>query len=233
MFCFTQRLCGAISINKLRKGVKLKMSSENGENGETKKKVIEVRHTGLPSSEGELKRKLAEKEDLLKRVALEKFTKEKDELLEQARKAGLDEDKIATIEDAIVDPSSLEVTKEWVGIITKALGEGGNDEDEERKLPSGRAPLQPSGRYESFRQLVDELYNTVQNPKASTEEKKLANSKINQLFVSFIRGQKERLRQHGSISPIYVMDCPQCKSVMFGSHCESCGYDLPKHELGD
>lgn len=213
------------------------MSEENGDNGENGyvKKIL-VEHKGLPtkgnSKDNELektKATLKEKEDLLKRIALEKFTKEKDELLEQAKNAGLDSEKLEQISDAIVDPSSLEVTKEWVQIISGALKTGGNDE-KPRKIPTGRAMLQPSGQYENFRQIVDELYDTVLNPKATQQEKKEANKKISQLFASFIKGQKQRLRQHGSISPVYILNCPQCKEVMYGTHCQSCGYDLPAHE---
>lgn len=209
-------------------------------------KVIRVEHVGLPNapktseSPEELKQKLEEREAQLATLALKSLEKQKKALLATIK----DENRRKYVDEFIGDdPEKLEQVKATAIMLGKALQIGGigiEGEDEDTSVPpKGTATPKAPSTYDSTLQanykVIDELYDILQNPKSTDEEKKQADMRIKSLLEAWISGRRQAYRQNPSHKYyIGVTTCPKCKQFIhsprgtFPSKCDKCGAILTK-----
>jgi len=196
--------------------------------------VITLKHEGLPEKQSEIEKLREEKEALESIVqisAVTQFENEKKAFLNQIH----DEDKRAEIEDKIGDdPNILEDYKRMADFFTTQLRKSGvkvtGEDDEYVRSPpidSGIPPYVPSGD-DSYKKVVDGLYNILLDDKKTQAEKDEANKKLDQLFFEMFKGIK-RTQKMPFLS---VSQCPQCGTLLGANarSCKRCGwqYLIPK-----
>ena len=192
-------------------------------------------------SKAELQAKLSEREDQLAMMALKKLDREKKALLEKFPESrreqlstwiGEDPDRLEQIRGSLIAS----------GQITKPDGTT-------TPPPSGKAKAygsqtkQGSGRYsDPTINVMSELYNIVQDPTASREEKAEAERRIDEMYKTIRKGTEAGIRAGRITQPRIesATHCFKCGQVVTGAMadsfakgstpCPNCGYKVGSRE---
>lgn len=199
--------------------------------------VITVRHEGL-GEKGETgetvsreeyeeeKSRREEAEKIIEAQAMVELEKQKQEFLALIE----DPDKRKQAEEMIGDdPEKLENAKAMTDILVKGLGVGGvkiKGEEEFEKIrnptQSGIPPYKGATLPSGAKQIIDQLYGIMNNPKASNPEKLEANRKLDEIWTMVVKG----FRAGRGIPIISVSGCPQCGNALSADaeFCDGCGW---------
>lgn len=204
--------------------------------------VVEVKHTKDDEPEDledELTRIKKQKEELELIVEVEAtkaFEDEKEAFLnlipDEERRNELDE-KIGD------DPEVLQEYQRMTSFLASALRGSGvkvtglpEEDEKDSYSPSGRARLPQNNQgagAESYKQYIDELYSILQDPEKTAKERKIADGKINQLFLSMISGIKSRGGRNENMPYLPTTSgCPNCGNTLIGDieTCNKCGWKM-------
>jgi DNA-directed RNA polymerase subunit RPC12/RpoP len=216
-------------------------------NKKTQKIVIEHKVTrggAQPSqsnqggSDGDLRKKLAERESQLAALALKEFEQEKERVLSL-----VPESKKAQAEVFIGNnPKNLEIVQ---------FQYGGDEDFEEEEIPSplpkgkAKAPnsqktTQPQGvepkQYENKTiRTISQLFDIVKDPNADEKVKAVANEKLDTLYREVARGRSNNPNSGRFLKKAFakgIMNCPACGHVLegvdidAGEACPYCGFKM-------
>lgn len=198
------------------------------------KDASEAEKKTLSDEKTRIETELAEKKAILEQQALAAIEKEKTDILELAKKGKLTDEQINEIEVKLEKPQNVGLVKDFVTMLVSAAEKQTPPpkEKEPPKTPSGKAPITPpsSGgdEFATSREVIDDIYRKVQNPRNYTkEEVEEAKKKRDQLLTSLIAGKAWsdlKAGQRLSQSKIKITECPMCKGTIVGEVPETCPY---------
>jgi hypothetical protein len=209
------------------------MSEENSEKKEPR--VINVVLTEevkkLMEENTLLKQKITDQEALQTQINLEKFDREKQDMIKAYPKFrnAIESCQTPSVLEAIVESAHLD-----------SLGNTIAQNTGNRQAPSGKAQMSFSGvktdQYESNVMMIDELYKRAYyNPKEYTKEQvQKAKADIETLLRSTIEGKSwKQLGERGNIQKLQAHSyeaCIKCNATIIDSEypCKNCGYDPSK-----
>jgi len=190
---------------------------------------------------------LKEKTSILEKQALEKFESEKAAILKLCQESGLDEDKIADIEEKLASPKNLEIVKGLVQMLippkpakeTPDPKEGKGKDGKPIKKPTVKGkstfvPPENATKYASDRAMVDEIYRRIRNvgKKYTVQEVNEAKAKRDTLFKTLIGSKSwQQMREGVTIGKHQRMACPKCQDTIIGKvpdKCGKCGFNFTK-----
>lgn len=198
---------------------------------ETSKKLSVDEKKVLEEEKKRIEDELKEKRAILEAQALSQLEKERNDIMELAKKSKLTEEQISDIEKKLEDPKSVGVIKDLITMLASNVKE--TPPDKKKETPSGKAPIIPpsSGEvgegFETKQAVVDELYKRAYYfPNQYTKEQvEDAKKKIETLLRSMITGKSWKQMQEGERLPAFkMMECPKCHGTIVGEVPERCPY---------
>lgn len=224
-----------ISMEEFQK----KMAAKDAEFAKEREKLQKDLETAV-KEKGEASEEVEDLKEKFRVLAEEEFNEEKALMLESAKKAGLDEDKLKWIEENL-KPENLEMTKTWINMLAsqqKAQAEAQTEAEKteaekaetaeteaETKPPepapagavempvASAIPTLPQGKqYADARSLVRDLYWTAYYDKnADPKAKRDAQIKIKTLWSTlFERAKEVSPRGKPEVGAFTIIACPKC-----------------------
>lgn len=162
----------------------------------------------------QIKRERDEYRSVIELQAEKEFERELSDILDK-----VPESKKEQIKEYIGDdPDRLEATR------AALLLNFGDPEPEpaQKSRPTGKAPLPTKPRTE----YIDDVFNIATNTTAPKASRDLAKSKIDELWKHFQNNPeaKEAIKKSLQNQQSFVMNCPECGSLMYGRRCPNCDY---------
>lgn len=209
---------------------------------ESDNKAWQEKEKTLTEEKKGIEEELTEKKNILEKQALEKFEVEKAAILKLCLDSGLDEDKIAEIEEKLAKPKNLELVKGLVNMLISVKAPPApvqNDGKGERptKKPQGKSTFTPPAdakTYEDERTMINELYKRVKNEKGQftvQEQREAINMKTKLLDTLLKSKSWQQLREGISIGKHTIMNCPKCGYTIIGKvpdRCPKCNFNFTK-----
>jgi len=162
----------------------------------------------------ELKKKVADYEVVIELSAQKEFERELDNILTK-----IPEHKRSEVKEYIGDdPDRLEATKAAL-----LLNFNHNEpEPSSKKRVSGKAslPIQTKTEY------INDIFHIATSTTSPKAQREYAKGKIDELWQHFQQNPeaKEALKKSLKNQETFVMNCPECGSLMYGRKCPTCGY---------
>lgn len=211
------------------------MSEESNEGKGKEPRIINVVLTEevkkLMEENTLLKQKITEQEALQTQINLDRWEREKTDMIRAYPK-------FKNAIESCQTPSVLEQIVESAH--RDSLGNPSTHNTENRQAPYGKAPIGFSGatsdKYESQVQMIDELYKRAYyNPSEYTKEQvQKAKKDIETLLRSTVEGKSwKQLGERGNIQKLQAHSyeaCVKCNSTILDGEypCQNCGYDPTK-----
>lgn len=210
-----------------------KLKAEHDKELEEKEKELEKMRVEKEKAEEELNTKTA----ILEKAAIERFEKEKNDILELCKNSKLNEEQVAEIEEKLQTPEDISKVKSLVNMLVSFIPkeEEKLEGEKPKKIPQGKAPITPppeGDQYEGGVQMIDSLYDMAYGRhldgkwKYPEKQRSEADMKVRQLIQSLIDGKSWKQMKEGiGIDKIMsTIKCPGCGRTIVGEVPDKCPY---------